>query len=237
MFTYYCSTTCQDKDWPVHKQICRVVDPDLMPAKKLNLHCKLIPPVMYRSGNQEQDFWLSDKDIWPFIDAEIKNLELPDEYSKWGYMQGDLQLNPVRLSSTSSTKWEVPVMLHYEGGALDVTAMTESGRLIWHGVVRYDLDPKIFERADLASGWTRISQNKVVLRKTIEEIAKETIIRDETHNFVFNNSKGLAMRMSITRTVQPSGEPLTYYMDRIWSLSSVAILFSPEVEELIRSGR
>lgn len=143
--------------------------------------------------------------------------------------------------------FRVPVMLHYQPTFLRVTAYRGT-ELIWREVVRYMLSPTDFPVAKTSSAWkerreernaaamprelTEIPGTLVEAAVTPEQIAREpfTVDASKKRSVAFEiTNPHLAIIMEVVKVVRDdTGEPLTFYINRVWALTGLIIFLSDE---------
>lgn len=146
----------------------------------------------------------------------------------------------------------VPVMLWYEPVTLKISAYAardearENKTLIWSLNVPFMLHPDDFPRAPVPSAWRDANasdlpmferelgqrlagdQRALECTKPLSEVAKEKPVLDKQSHLVpldqATNDVGLVLL--VKRAVQASGEPLTFFIDRVWALSGLVVFLS-----------
>lgn len=170
------------------------------------------------------------------------------------YVASVVALN--RAARLPGPEFKVPVMLHYQPSYIRLTGMRQSdGKHVWQDSMGYLLPEDVFPRAEPASTWrpaqrpTDVSENAtlpqewqddlaspantlVVAEVTPEDMAREpfTIKTDQERLIGFGAANPhFGMAMGVTKVVRDdNGEPLTFYIDRVWALTKLILFLSEE---------
>jgi hypothetical protein len=160
-------------------------------------------------------------------------------------------LNRARLGPNNAML--VPVMLHYQPTFIRFTGLKEDGTVAWVTTLKYAIEPAAFPRAAFPSTFKRVNSaglpipegsrewakqlladsanSMVTCTKTIDEIVQErfTVDRKEERLVGFARyDENVGMAIGVTRVVQDGekGEPLSFYIDRVWALTSLVLFLS-----------
>lgn len=167
------------------------------------------------------------------------------------YRSMGIGLNAARLGPAHTLS--VPVMLHYQPSFIRFTGLKRDGTVAWVATLKYGIDPGAFPRAAFPSTFKRINSagipipegsrewakqllrdsanSMVTCTKPIDEIVQErfTVSRKKERLVSFvRHDDDVGIAMGVTRVVQDGekGEPLSFYIDRVWALTSLVLFLS-----------
>jgi len=198
----------------------------------MKLHFEILPPAIYKNAGHEQDFYvLIDEtkliNINDFVTQEIH--EGSGKQLKIKAMRCDVSLNDASAFKPLIVK--VPVMLHYEGGTIKITATSEKGEVLWQKSMTYELPGQHFPKVRMSSKWKQIDNMNAVCSLKPDEIAQEKWnFVGPIHRYIrFTDDYSLTLNLGIQIVLTHSLEPMTYYVDRIYALKTLDIYLSQDL--------
>ena len=202
----------------------------------MKLHFEIIPPDIYANANQEQDFFaVVENNQWKQADRNhvINEIEKgTGQPSQMRVIGLNVKPNRVRkveklgkLEKTDFPDYSVPVMLHYEGGTLKITAY-EGSSIVWKKSLTYQLPGKYFPKTKMSSKWKQVDDQRAICQLKLDEIiAEEWSYIGPIHHYIrFTDDYSIAIDLGIQMAVNSQTfEPMTYYIDRVYSLKNITL--------------
>lgn len=207
-------------------------------VRTMKLHFEIIPPEIYANANQEQDFSVkTNSNQWQSINNGITKEIEKGKGEKCDIKVVGLNVTPndsrLELNATFLEKggnpppiFKVPVMLHYEGGTIKLTAYSDDGKIqLWTKTLTYELPEEYFPKMVVNSNWKRIDNEHVECLLKPEEIAVEKwgFIGQINHYIRFSDDYLVTLDLGIQKVLNEKLEAMTYYIDRIYALRNVAV--------------
>jgi len=169
------------------------------------------------------------------------------------YLAVRVGLNYARIAGLDTDGFHVPVMLHYQPTYLRITA-SRGARVLWQETLHYALPPELFPRAKIGRAWSLTTPEAVVgengtlprdlseglrhpMARMVEssvtpaEMAREPFTVDAANGtaVAFDGTAHMGIIMGVTKVVRDdTGEPLTFYLDRVWALTELIVFLSDE---------
>ena len=217
---------------------------------KLKLHFQIFPPKIYANTNQEQDFYaIIDDNQWKKMTEGTVLTEINTALGSQQEMMAisfNVRANQARINNQLSS-YLVPVMLHSEGGSIQITAYrqvekshhTETGLTgdcaeewspIWIKLLSYELPENYFPKVQMSSRWKQIDEKTASCQIGIDEmIIEEWSQIGPIHHYIrFSHDYSIALDLGIQVAVNSQTlEPMTYYIDRIYSLKTIGLYLNP----------
>ena len=227
---------------------------------KLKLHFQIFPPQIYANTNQEQDFSvIIDDNQWKKMTEGTVLTEINKALGSEQEMMAiafNVRPNKARINNQVSS-YSVPVMLHFEGGSIQINAYREvpskvgpkSRHLcgveptccnhvnekvewtpIWIQLFTYQLPEDYFPKVPMSSRWKQVDDLRASCQMGVDEISLEewSQIGPIHHYIKFSDDYSIALDLGIQVAVNSQTlEPMTYYIDRIYSLKTVNLYLNP----------
>ena len=204
----------------------------------MRLCFEIIPSGICCNGNQDQNFSTVIEDhqwIEPNRNCVIEKLE-KDSGNKFQLKAVALNVKPNKVTKVEKLgnleKCEVldycvPVMLHYEGGILRITAYADEGKSpLWQKSVNYQLPAQYFPRAKMSSKWKQTENQMANCQLKFDEIVKEewSYLGPIHHYIRFTDDYSVVVDFGIQLALNSQTlEPMTYYFDRVHALKNMTI--------------
>ena len=202
----------------------------------MKFHFEIIPPEIYANTNQDQDFFATIEDNqWgkPPRNYVINEVEKGSQKeSNMKVISLNVKPNQVRqvhklgkLEKIEFPNYFVPVMFHYEGGTLRITA-TQGEKIVWKKSITYQLPPQYFPKAKMSSKWKQVDEKHVKCEATFDEIIKEewSYLGPIHHYIRFTDDYLVAVDLGIQLALNNQTlEPMTYYTDRVHALKNLTL--------------
>lgn len=221
------------------------------PPAGVKLYFFLEPPAEFLNCGQNQDFTVTAGKV-NSVNANVSYIgaNVSDNNGQMKMPPGSASLDGSRrvkntINGRSVDVMKVPVMLHAGLGCFTVTATSlATGKKLWHKRVPYQLSEETYPPAKLASTCSlgdeepidlstmRHATVKFRVNITPEEIAKETYkLVGDASRVSFGSSDGMIdLLLTVQKAVNAAtGEPLTFFFDRVWSLQQIAIFGRPNL--------
>jgi hypothetical protein len=220
------------------------------------LHILLEPPEVYKNANQEQDFFMfPDKSSVHQLDSIQSRIVSSASKQRTYYIGSVVQPQSIRLPGANvPPNARVPLVLHHDPAVIQVTAYYGPSDKIKH--VRQHLDgtcpakdqmapvwviripyhyhpPPPLPIAVMSSNWTREGESTKMICKlrsaqmfnepiTVHpELLSDATFFDETYH-----ACALINTAMVTR--KGSDEAMTFYIDRIWALTKIALFMNED---------
>jgi hypothetical protein len=175
----------------------------------------------------------------------------PDVYSYENFVQFfDIAVVPENLTVTptgatfasqippqpSKLGVSYPIMLFHEKSYFVATlyrrVRDDEYTRVWSEIAPYFLPKNVFPQPPVPACWKRTNTNGVLeCAKTFEEICQEKWKTTGRYHVwqIENQAKSVKMNLTLLKTTRvDNGEPLTYYIDRLYALYSFALVLDVE---------
>jgi hypothetical protein len=215
----------------------------------MKLHFEIIPPEIYANANQEQDFSAKiTSNQWQSInnsitgeieqgcgekrDIKVVGLNVSANDSRLGpnapssSLEKSLAEKGSKGGPSPPPVFKVPVMLHYEGGTIKLTAYSDDGKThLWTKTLTYELPEEYFPKMVVNSNWKRIDNEHVecLLKPTEMALEKWGFIGQVNHYIRFSDDYLVTLDLGIQKVLNEKLEAMTYYIDRIYALRNVGV--------------
>jgi len=130
--------------------------------------------------------------------------------------------------------YEMPMMMHYQPAIVRLTCTEEgTGREVWRREVEYQLPSEDFPQpSTIASTWERTSELTLQARINLDQMCQEQIqFSGPEKPVMFKSADGSCIVQFVLQECRNGAnkEPLSYFVDRVWSLRKFAFFASREL--------
>jgi hypothetical protein len=203
-------------------------------AQLTRIQVELLPPIGHPSIFR-QDFEVSSNPAHWQIDPETSER----------YTSAKVTQNRGTLVNDEgeTIEFAVPVMLFYETTPIRITA-SRGNNQIWRAVWAFQLPPEYRQRRPIPDCIKVLSANEqgipqqISCSKRAEDIVKESQHFGPEQYVGFNHvDPNVRVAFGISKATQPNGEVLTYYMGRVFALTTIVIYLSEPYYQRVITGR
>ena len=186
------------------------------------------PPDVYRDTGQDQDFSFPlQRDIWKRNDPGDRRSPSGLFPYLYTYPTWYTTLKVCYSKARAPIDFNVPMMLHYEPASF--TFESTDTEHPFRCNIQYSLPEADCPRATMSPVWRHRNGMVFECSKTVEEIANEKYLAsNEIQVFLCEESDpDFRMVLGVNKvTLEDGVTPLTFYMDRVWSLHTLFLFAS-----------
>jgi hypothetical protein len=215
--------------------------PDADSYSRLTIRVLLEPPDQYKNMNQEQDFALPlGAELQDYPDGGLKALGAVVSLNKVRYASASTQNDKLVLDRQPRHQKNlaallVPVMLHNDPATIVLSGVTAAGEEAWRLRIPYDIRALRLPIGEVASTWavmkaaaSAADPDQLVCKLKMPQIAAERVRMEDAHAPVtvqLPEFDGVKLILTLQRAVNAeTNEPLTFFVDRWWSLTRIAMV-------------